>query len=212
MTHRTERLAPLTGLAAIALVAVSALLTDFYEYLPDPGDIQAHLTDNATRLQWAGYIGIVAAALLLWFGSSLRSTLRAAEGGDGRISNIAFGGAVAAGGLLLVSYSIAIAAAGRAGSEGGITADAAATTYDIYSSLVGGGASAALGVMIAAFAVIAFRTRVMPRWAAWVSAIIGVGAISPLSYIFIGLAALWVAYMSLALYLAGRRTVGTKAL
>jgi len=207
MASRTERLAPLSGVASIALLGVSTVLFDFYEYLPAPGDIQAHLLDNDTAVTIAGYLGMLAAALLFWFASSLRSTLRAAEGGDGRVSNIAFGGAVGAAVLFVAAYSVMIAAGARAGSDSGISADSAAITYDVYATLVGGGVALALGVAIGAFAVVAFRTRVMPRWAAWASAIIAVGAISPASYVFLGLAAAWVVYVSVTLYMAGRRTV-----
>ena len=212
MASRTERLAPLSGVASIALLAVSTILIDFYEYLPDPADIQAHLTDNDTRVLIGGYVGLLAAALLFWFASSLRSTLRAAEGGDGRVSNIAFGAMVGAAVLFVATFAVTIAAGARAGSTGGISADAATTTYDLSATLTGSGVALALGVAIGAFAVVAFRTRVMPRWVAWASAVIAVGSISPVSYIFVGFAAAWVVYVSVVLYTTGRRTVSADGL
>lgn len=62
----------------------------------------------------------------------------------------------------------------------------------------------ALAALIGATAVVTFRARVWPTWLAWVSAILAVGSISPVGYIFIGLDLLWILYVSIWLF-AGQR-------
>ena len=198
----TNRLMSLSGLAAVALLLTSALLFDFYEYLPDPAAIQAHLTENDTLVQFAGYFGLISMFFLYWFASVLRSRLRSAEGGDGTVTNIAFAGVTAAAVLGSAGYSVMLASATRAGSDSGISEGMAALAYDTYGMLVGNGLSVALGAAIAAFAVVSARTHLMPSWFTWVSAIIAIGAISPLGYIFLALAVIWIAYVSVAMWWA----------
>lgn len=208
---RTEQLAPLSGVASIVLLAASTLIFNFYEYLPDPAEIRDHLMDNATQVQVAGYVGILATFFFYWFASSLRSTLRAAEGGDGRASNISFGGAVGAATLMVATFSVLFASGARAGADSGISEIAAVASYDVYGTIFSLGVALGMGVMIAAFAVVAFRTGVVGRWLAWVSAFLALGSISPAAYIFVGLDAVWVLYVSVALYMAGRQTVSSPA-
>lgn len=205
MGSRTHLLAPLTGLMAIGLIAVSAITFGYFEYLPDPGDVTRHFTENPLAVQVAGYLGLLGTFFLFWFGSSLRAGLRVAEGGDGRVANIAFGGMVGAAAILVVAYSLMFSTGVRAGSSGGIDQGSATFAYDAYTTVVGSGAALALGVAIGAYAVVAFRTRMVGRWLAWASAMIALGSVSPLAYLFVGLAAAWLAYVSVSLYLAGRR-------
>jgi hypothetical protein len=207
MDKQGNRLVMLTGLVAVALFLAGAVVFDFYTYLPDPAEIQAHLVENDTETQMAGYFGMLGAFFLLWFASSLRSNVRAAEGGDGMLSNIVFGGTVAAATMLLAGFAAMMAAGGRAGADVPIDEMAAATSYDLWGTLVGSAVPFALGATIAAYALVAARTNVMPMWFAWVSAIIAVGSISPFNYIFIALAMLWVAYVSIAMWWA-QRNVG----
>ena len=200
----TNRLLSLSGLAAVAMMFTSALLFDFYEYLPDPAEIQAHLTENDTIVWLAGYFGLIGMFFLLWFGSVLRSRLRSVETGDGMVTNVAFAGITAAAVLGGAAYSVMIASGARAGADGGISDTMATFAYDIYGTILGTGIAVALGAAIAAFAVVSSRTRLMPAWFTWVSAIIAIGVISPLSYLFIALAVLWVAYVSVALWWADK--------
>jgi hypothetical protein len=79
--------------------------------------ILSFFVDKRDELLASSAIFLVAFALFLWFLGSLRSYLRAAEGGEGRLSAAAFGGGVAAGAVLLVGLcalnSIAFKVAGE---------------------------------------------------------------------------------------------------
>ncbi len=105
-----ERLAAWAGLIFVAF---------FFAALSDPvvdptGDgesvVAAQLLDHRVRAQLAAYAGGLAAVALVWFVGSLRSTLRRAEGGTGRLSAVAFGGGVMAGATLLASSTFLSAA------------------------------------------------------------------------------------------------------
>ncbi len=198
---RTERLAPLTGVVFVFLMVAGALLVNNYTYLPPPSDLAEFFGDNATRLQIAAYLGAPAGAFLIWFAGSVRQSLRPFEGGNGRLSAVAFGGGAAAGVLVAASFSILGVAAARGGSSSGISAEAAGVLYDVYGSLGGQALPVTLAVLIGAGAVVSFRTGAWPRWLAWVSALLAVGSLSPVAYIFVGIDLLWVVVVSILLYL-----------
>src|SRR5436190_2037788 len=67
---------------------------------PDPGDpvakIAAYLADHRSSILTGDFLVAVGAAFFIWFLGSLRSYLRAGEGGEGRLSAASFlGGGVA---------------------------------------------------------------------------------------------------------------------
>ena len=51
-----------------------------------------------------------------------------------------------------------------------------------------------------AAALVALRTGVFPAWLAWVSVVLAVGLLTPLNYIFMGFALLWVLIVSILLF------------
>jgi hypothetical protein len=196
---RTTRFAPLTGLGAVVLLLVAAALVGSYEYVPAAETIQGHYTDNATRILFGSFVGVAAAFLLVWFSGSVRVALRAAEGGDGRLSAVAFGGGVVAAVSLAVAHGAVQAAAARAGSDSGITPDAAATLNDLSGTMYTAGMAMGLSVMIAAFAIVTLRSRFMPKWTAWVGIVIALGGLT-IAFIFLIPQVLWVVAVSVALY------------
>lgn len=197
---RTERIAPLSGVAFFVLVVAAGLLVNNYTDLAPAEELQAFFTDGATRIRVAGYLGVLSAVFLIWFAGSVRHSLRPAEGDTGRLSAVAFGGGAVGAGLVAVAFSILAAEAGRSGRYGGIGPDAATLTYDLYGSILGVALPLTLAALIGAAAVVAFRTRTWPTWLAWTSAIVAVGSISPVSYIFIGIDVLWILIVSIWLF------------
>lgn len=196
---RTERIAPLSGVVFVVLVVVAGLLVNKGD-LPPAEELQAFFTEEATRIRVAGYLGVLSAVFLIWFAGSVRHSLRPAEGDTGRLSAVAFGGGAAGGGLVALVFSILAAGGNRGGVDGEIGIDAATFTYDLYGSVFGVALPVTLAALIGAAAVVAFRTRTWPTWLAWTSAILAVGSISPVSYIFIGLDVLWILIVSILLF------------
>ena len=206
---RTERIAPLSGAVFVVLVVVAGLLVNKGD-LPPAEELQAFFTEEATRIQVAGYLGVLSAVFLIWFAGSVRYGLRPAEGDTGRLSAVAFGGGAVGGGLVALVFSILAAGGNRGGADGGIGIDAATLTYDLYASVLGVALPVTLAALIGAASVVAFRTRTWPTWLAWISGILAVGSITPVSYIFSGLDVLWILTVSIWLFTKERtQTVAT---
>ncbi len=197
---RWARYAPLTGLVALVLMIVGAVMINSYEYLKPPDEIVDKLEDDATLIQVASYLGVVSAFFLVWFAGSVRTWLRSAEGDPGRLSAVAFGGGVAGGACLLVGYGALAAAAARAGSDGGTSESLATALWDLNTTLLGTALPIALAVLVGAATVVAFRTSAMKRWQTWTSAVVALGLLSPVNWIFVAIGMLWVGVISIWLY------------
>jgi hypothetical protein len=140
---------------------------------PDPAapvpKIAAYLADHHDAILIGDFVVGLGAAVFIWFLGSLRAYLRAAEGGDGRLSAAAFlgGGVVAA--LILAG----------AAAQSGLVLNAASLGdnavirigFDTYNALftIGG---AALAVAIAAASCSAARSRALPASAYWSGSIV----------------------------------------
>ena len=200
---RLERLAPLTGVVFVVLLLVGVGFTTFSgpEYPAPADEILDHYTDNSARVWVGSYLGMLAVFFFLWFVGSLRSFLRPAEGGTGRLSAVAFGGGVAAGALYLASFTMSLTAAFRADEPGGIGEQAATTLFDLGGSLFVAAVPMALAVVLAATAFVGFRTAVLPAWLVWVTAVIAVGLVTPIAWIVHIVFLAWVLFMSVFLYL-----------
>jgi hypothetical protein len=103
--------------------------------------------------------------LFFWFAGSLRSYLRAAEGGEGRLSIAAFGGGVAGVVLLLVGLGITNGPAftlARTGAD----ADLFRVFFDAASAVFAL-AGFPFAVFFAAASCSAARSGSLPPWAYW---------------------------------------------
>ncbi|HEX6206911.1 MAG TPA: hypothetical protein VF058_00985 [Actinomycetota bacterium] len=197
-TMTVTRIAPATGLAFVALALAAALVIGQYSYLPSGDEIAAFFQEHARRIQIGAYLGALSSVFLIWFSGSVRSHLRVAEGGTGRLSAIAFGGGVAAAVILGIAFSI-LAVAGARGGEGEVTPATAMVLYDVYGSLAGVAAPVAMGALVGAAGLLGIRTGALAGWLSWSGAVLAFGLISPFSYIFIAIAFLWIAALSILL-------------
>ena len=112
------RWASLTGVASVAAFVASALAVGFYEYLPAAVEIESFLESNSSRVAVGGYLGLYGSLLLLvWVSLGLRTSMGGAEGGDRRITVVAYAGGVTAVMIAMVAYAALIAAAARAGES-----------------------------------------------------------------------------------------------
>lgn len=202
---RLERLAPLSGIAFVVLTAVGIVISwaDSPEDFPGKTpDIVEYFTEQSGSIVAGAWIGLVGAFFLLWFAGSLRSRLRLAEGADGRLSSIAFGGAVAAATILMVMNAAYAIAALRVEEHDEISPDTATALYDLANGLVGAALPVALAVLVGATGVLALRTGALPRWLGILSLVIMVGLlILPIAWILNLAALIWVLVVSVMLYL-----------
>ncbi len=204
---RSETLAPLSGIGFVLFAVVGAVVIGNYDYLPSAATTEAFFADHAARATVGASLGMVSAPFLIWFAGSLRSSVRRAEGGTGRLAAVAFGGGVTAAAMFLLGWAAMLTAAQRAGAAGGITPTSALVLLDLSANVVGQGAAIAFAAMTGAVAVVAFRARLFPAWFGLISAVTAVGLlIIPISYIFLGVAVLWIVIVSLWLTLRERST------
>lgn len=203
---RLEKLAPLTGAVSVVLVMVGAATFGVYDYLPSGDRLQGIFSDNPPKVYLAGYIGALSAFFLLWFAGSVYSALREREGGARRLSMVAFGGGVASGVALAVGYTAMVAAGARAGAPGGISPVGAVTLHDFYGQVLGQMFATTLAVFIGASAVVSLRTGMFRAWFGWVSALIAFGLLTPIAYIILALALVWLLMVSIWLFRRGAST------
>lgn len=201
---RLEKLAPLTGVVAAVLILVPGALVISLEYLPPPEKILEFVEDNSTRSLVAGYLGLISSAFLVWFGGSVRNTLRKVEEGTGRLSNIAFGGAVGAAVLVTLAFTAVIGAATRAGAPSGIDVVQATMLMDLFGQLTGTATPFMMAVFLGATAVVSLRANLFPAWFGWLTAFLAFGLVTPINYIFVAFALVWMAVVGIWLYLRER--------
>ncbi|HEX8075308.1 MAG TPA: hypothetical protein VF545_10045 [Thermoleophilaceae bacterium] len=155
-----------TGIGFAILAVVGFLLPGAPPKADDsPADLAAFFSDHDGALLAGSFVLGLSAILFLWFAGSFRSYLRAAEGGEGRLSSAAFGGGVA---------GIALVLAG-AGIFNGLAFDVAGSGADadlVRAFFDAGGAVIALGgfgfaAFFAAASCSGARSGALPPWAYW---------------------------------------------
>jgi hypothetical protein len=170
-SNRWERLAPLTGILAVALWIVGALIlfSDEPGSGASPEEIAAYFEDDASKLLAGAFLFMLGVAAFLWFVGTLRAALARAEGEVGRIAGIAAAGGVATASMLFGMVAPHAAGALQAQNEergpSPASADALAALGDGFFVA----AEVAAIVLIAATALAVLRNGVFDRWVGWVS-------------------------------------------
>jgi hypothetical protein len=156
-----ERLGAATGALSVLLFIIG------FGILPTPPDVDApaaeihdYYVGEQGGIQAAMVLLTVALFFFIWFLGSLRSALRTAEGGTGRVSSIAFGGGlVSAAGLFALITLI-----GGAALRPETTTPFVTSTINDLAVVSGAPAAAGLTALFAATAKVALRHRAFPRW------------------------------------------------
>ena len=105
--------------AASGIVGVFLLVGSFLGFiLPNAPDLDApgtdwasYFTDHQSRIQVGVIVLGVGLFFFIWFLGSLRSALARAEGGEGRLASVAFGGGIVAVVTLFIAASASAVAA-----------------------------------------------------------------------------------------------------
>lgn len=194
------RLAPLTGVIFVVLLVLSSIIggepTDADEATQE---VVSWWTENDSENVASGLLGGLAAAFLVWFGGSVRATLRGAEGEPGRVAAIAFGGFLfaALGGAMFSAFQFA--AAETAGDVPAEVTQTLAVLNELFFIPF------AVGVLLAflATAVCILRHGRLPRWLGFAAILVAIGVILPPPVVFAGLiaAAVWIVVVSVLLFL-----------
>lgn len=164
-----DRWSPLSGVLSVACFIVAILV---YGNGPKNDDekIVAYFAKHSHQVQYfVGFFFLFASLLLLLvFLASLRGRLALAEGEPGRLTALAFAGGVASTVLLMASNVFLAAPAVTVNDTSKFKLDP--NTYRLISDTGYGlfisGVMAAIA-LVATTSVLALRTRVFPRWFAW---------------------------------------------
>lgn len=202
-SSRLEKMAPLSGLGSVLILSLGAGLLGVYDYLPSSDSLVEIFSGNSSKAILVGYLGLFAAALLLWFSGSIHTALSKYEGERGRLSTIAFGAGVASSITIGAGFSAVLAIGARAGAADGLDAAMAVTLYDFYGTLLGQMAAFTFAVLIGASGVAAIRTAVYPAWFGWASLLITLGLLTPLGYFFMAFVLIWILGVSISLFKRG---------
>lgn len=171
-----DRMAPLTGMAFLALLIASFIVGGAPPEVGDPPrTVVAFWRDHENAQIVAALLGGAAAVFLVWFGGVVQTRLRGSERGSGRLATTAFGGFVlaAAGGLAL--SGLQFTAAHTAGKvPAAVTQTLSVLNKDFFLLLDG-------GVVIVVFATAAaiLRGGALPRWFGYLSLVVGVAFVTP---------------------------------
>jgi hypothetical protein len=211
MARQLERWAPLGGIIFVVLMFTG---TFFVADVPDADSSQQKIadyltdSDNHTRNLIGAYIWVVGALTFLWFAAHLRSVLRAAEGGTGLLSNIAFGAGVIYSALMMVSAVAFAAVAYAVGLR-----DATVSEVDIvrvlpqfaWMILLLGAGFAGI-VVILTSCILSFQTGVLPRWLAWLGVVMAILLLFDVLYVNIVPFLVWVLAASIVLLMRREET------
>jgi hypothetical protein len=200
---RLSQLAPLTGIVSVALLIVGLTTIGMNDYLPSVDRVVAFLNDKAAQMGTWVYLGLLSAFLMVWFAGSVSSASDSGEGDAGRLARIAFGGGLAAGIVLALTFAMTSAAADRASSAGGISPEGATTLYDLRSSLVGAALPISLALFAGAAGAAILRNKVFPAWLGWLGVLAALAALSPVGYLGQVGPMLWIAIASIWLSVRG---------
>jgi hypothetical protein len=193
------RLMPLTGAAFFVLILVALIIEGSPPAADDATeDVVRWWTENDTRSFAAAQVGGLASALLVWFGGSMRATLRRAEGEPGRVATIAFGGFLIAGVGLASIFGFDLAAAETAGD---VPAEVT-HTLSVLSELFYIPFTMGLLVALLATSVVILRHGgPLPRWLGFVTIVIAVAFLTPAGFVAAIPTAIWILYVSVLLFL-----------
>jgi hypothetical protein len=193
-----NRLVPLTGILAVVLIVVAAVVGG---ETPDVDDsveeVVSFYTENDSDQMVSGALLAYGAFFFLCFATALRRTLRRFELDGGGVSALSFGGAIvfAVGVLIFAGLSFSL---GDAADEIDPSALQAlhVLNADLFFPLAVGTLAFLVGTGIAVL-----KTGALPRWLGWVAIVAGLFSATPLFFVAIIVLGLWVLIVSVLLSL-----------
>ena len=192
MTPST-RPAPLVGagptrwaaVAGIIFVALQAPLPFIMGDVPaidaPAAEIRDYLVSDGGRILLAMTLVALAACFFLWFLAGLRTHLHRAEGGDGRLSALAFGAGIA---TITLNLTATMPTVALAWNDTAASADTGLlrTVWNLSTlALVPIGSTA--GLFALAVALIILRTGARPAWLGWLGLLTTILSVASVFYL-----------------------------
>jgi hypothetical protein len=201
MPSTLARLAPLTGVLAVVIGVIAAIIAGESPAADDSTEeVITFWTENDSANQWSAALFALAAALIVWFGGTLRAALRRHGGDDaGRLAAIAFGGFVIVA-IGMTSFSgFAFAAADTVGDvPPEVTQTLSVLNSDFFFII-------AMGNLVAfgASGIAILRHGALASWLGWVAVVIAVAAITPIGFFLFLAGLVWIVVAAVMLYQQG---------
>jgi Domain of unknown function (DUF4386) len=211
-----HRWAALSGIAFVALMLTgAAFVIDVPAADASSQEIAAYLADseNHTRNIIGAYIWVLGGLAFLGFVTGLRAVLRRAEGDPGTLSSLVFGAGV----VFTAVWSVSAAALASVAYAVEFS-DAPVNNHDLVRVLpqlgsllllLGGGFAGIL--LLLATSTLIFRTRVLPRWLAWLGILVAIALVFDVTYMNILPLVGWVLVASIALLMRKHETATAAA-
>jgi hypothetical protein len=186
---------PLTGILFVVLVVVSfALVGETPDATEDSAEeVLDFYADDDDRIALGSILGGVGAVFLLFFAGWLRKVLRRAEGPDGVLSAVSFGGAVvlAVGITASAAFSFAIADVADNIEDPIVFQTLNALTWGFWLPFAAG----TITFMVAT-GISVVRHGVLPAWLGWVAIVAGAVMFTPAFIVAAPVVGLWILYVS----------------
>ena len=168
---RWDRLAPLTGAAAVVLWVIGAFLLfqDEPESDAAPAEFSQYYDENSGAILVGTFIFGLGTLLFLWFVSVLREHLQATGARGTRVPGPVFAAGIVTGSMLLGMMAPHAAAAIQIeDGDAALSGEAAEALWHLSTGFFFS-AELAAALFVIATAVAVLRTGILPRWLAWVS-------------------------------------------
>jgi formate hydrogenlyase subunit 4 len=180
MSDRHARLAAATGIFFVALVIIAFLVQPKPPSSDaSPAEVLTYVSDHHDALHVIQLIFGAAAFFFVWFIGALRSSLGAAEGGQGRLATTAYGGGLIAAAALFVSFALVATATLHPATNG---ADVTRALTDAAAMVLAVSAPAVV-VFFVANSLSILRSGYLPSWLGWLGFLtalfnaMGIGAV-----------------------------------
>jgi hypothetical protein len=166
MKDRYERYGAATGIVFVLLVIVAFLVQPAPPSSDSsPAEVLDYVTDHDDALHVIQLIFGGAMFFFIWFIGTLRSSLAAAEGGQGRLASTAYGGGLIASAALIVSLALSATAALHPATNG---PDVTRALTDAGAMVLAVSAPAAV-VFFVANGLSMLRSGYLPPWLGWLA-------------------------------------------
>ena len=192
-----ERIGALSGALFVVLTVVSFGIAgetpgDLSPDSPSAAIAQAFV-DQADQIDRAGYFLLFGLLAFFWFLSYLRSRLQDAEGEDGWLASVAYGGGLVS---IAVWLGILVINLATTSISAGTDTQVAKMLFVLQWNYAWVFAPPLIDYTLAA-SVIAIRFRALPRWVGWVGVLVAITLLMPWIGIIVMMA--WVLITSIVL-------------
>jgi hypothetical protein len=203
MPGRWERLAPITGLVAVVLIAAAFIVGGEPPDVDAPaGEIVSYYEGNDTETGIGSTLLALGAAFFVFFTTLLVGALRRPDD-----RGYSLGAGVLAGGVMMAVGMLIFAGIGLTLSDVGADLEPAAAqtlnalSMDMFFPVAGG---TVVFSWCASLAIL--RNGGLPRWLGWIALVIAIAAVTPAGFFAFLAIGLWTLIVTVVMLTSGRET------